>query len=132
MPSTVVHVAVGVILSPENNILIALRHRDSHQGGLWEFPGGKVEATESLECALARELDEELGIEVVKVSPMMAIHHDYPDKSVCLDVCWVESFRGEPVGLEGQVIRWVAAADLMNYSFPPANQAIVEAIQAAN
>ena len=129
--SNLVHVAVGVILSPENTILIALRHRDSHQGGLWEFPGGKVETGESVESALARELDEELGIEVVEVRPLMTINHDYPDKSVCLDVWWVEHFSGEPAGREGQLIRWVAVADLMNYTFPPANAAIVEAIQAS-
>lgn len=126
-----VHVAVGVILSPENKILIALRQPDSHQGGLWEFPGGKVETGESVEHALARELDEELGIEVGEVRPLMTINHDYLDKFVCLDVWWVECFSGEPEGREGQLIRWVAVADLMNYAFPPANQPIVEAIQAA-
>jgi 8-oxo-dGTP diphosphatase len=130
--SHLVHVAVGVILSPENKILIALRHPNSHQGGLWEFPGGKVEVGESVERALARELDEELGIELGEVRPLMTIKHDYPDKSVCLDVWWVERFSGEPEGREGQLIRWVSIADLMNYAFPPANAAIVEAIQASD
>ena len=125
------HVAVGVIIGPGNTILIALRHRDSHQGGLWEFPGGKVEVGESVERALDRELGEELGIAVDKVRPLMAINHDYPDKSVCLDVWWVERFSGEPEGREGQLIRWVKVDDLINYSFPQANQPIVEAIQAA-
>ena len=131
MSSNLVHVAVGVILSPENRILISLRHPDSHQGGLWEFPGGKVEADESVERAIARELNEELGITVSELRPLMVINHDYPDKSVCLDVWWVECFSGEPEGREGQLIRWVEAADLTNYIFPQANLPILEAIQAA-
>ena len=69
----VVHVAVGVILDAEKNILLTRRHDDLHQGGLWEFPGGKVEQGESLDTALARELHEELAIKPVKTSPLIEI-----------------------------------------------------------
>ena len=65
MRGDIVHVAVGIIIDDKNNILIALRHPDAHQGGLWEFPGGKLEQGETVQQALRRELSEELGIEAV-------------------------------------------------------------------
>jgi 8-oxo-dGTP diphosphatase len=124
----VVHVAVGVILDAEKNILLTRRHDHLHQGGLWEFPGGKVEQGESLDAALARELHEELAIKPVKTSPLIEIHHDYPDKSVFLDVHVVWEFRGEAQGVEGQPMAWVSAAELSDYDFPEANKPIVAAI----
>lgn len=124
-----VHVAVGVILDGARNILITRRARDSHQGGLWEFPGGKVEAGESLESALARELREELGIEIGPTRPLLAVRHDYGDKQVLLDVHVIREFSGEARGLEGQPLDWVAPADLARYPFPAANAPIVQAVQ---
>ena len=123
-----VHVAVGVILDVDRNILLTRRHDHMHQGGLWEFPGGKLEAGESLSVALARELQEELDITPVKTSPLIEIHHDYGDKSVFLDVHVVWEFSGEPRGLEGQPMAWVSAAQLSDYDFPAANKPIVAAI----
>lgn len=123
------HVAVGVILNTEQEILIALRPEHRHQGGLWEFPGGKVEADENVEQALDRELFEELGLRVTASRPLIEIRHDYTDKSVLLDVWWVDRFSGQPQGKEGQPIRWVAFNELDNYAFPQANKAIVAAIQ---
>ena len=123
-----VHVAVGVILDVDRNILLTRRHDHMHQGGLWEFPGGKLEAGESLSVALARELQEELDITPVKTSPLIEIHHDYGDKSVVLDVHVVWEFSGEPRGLEGQPMAWVSAAQLSHYEFPAANKPIVAAI----
>ena len=125
---TPVHVAVGVILDDNRRILLTRRADDSHQGGLWEFPGGKVEAGESLTTALHRELQEELGITPGKTEPLLEIHHDYADKSVLLDVHLVWDFAGEPQGLEGQPMAWVEAADLSRYEFPAANLPIVEAV----
>ncbi|MFT5577842.1 MAG: 8-oxo-dGTP diphosphatase [Paraglaciecola psychrophila] len=124
-----IHVAVGVIIDSADNILIALRPAQLHQGGLWEFPGGKVEAGETVESALARELLEELAISVSSCQPLIKIAHDYVDKSVLLDVWWVRGFSGEPRGAEGQPIEWVGAEQLGDYRFPEANIAIVEAIQ---
>lgn len=123
-----VHVVAAVIESGED-ILIARRPDHVHQGGKWEFPGGKVEPNESLETALARELHEELGIHVVAAQPLIAIAHDYPDKQVLLDVWRVTEFTGDPVGREGQQVQWVARADLRQYEFPAANVPIVAAVQ---
>jgi 8-oxo-dGTP diphosphatase len=123
-----VHVAVGVIRNQQQQILLALRPDDVHQGGLWEFPGGKVEPAETIQQALARELEEELGITPTQVQPLIEIHHDYPDKSVFLDVWWVDAFSGEPEGREGQPVRWVPIDELPAYDFPEANQPIVAAI----
>lgn len=125
-----VHVAVGVIRDAQGNILIARRHADSHQGGLWEFPGGKLEGGESVVQALRRELQEELAIHMHSASALLQIKHDYADKSVLLDVWLVENFTGSAEGREGQPLRWVDSRSLSNFSFPAANQAIVDACQA--
>ncbi len=123
-----VHVAVGVILKA-GKILIAKRALEAHQGGLWEFPGGKVEAGESVQEALTRELQEELSIEPTELEPLMEIHHEYSDKTVWLDIWLVSQFHGEPAGLEGQPIQWVAVEQLDQYEFPKANQPIIERLQ---
>ena len=123
-----VHVAVGVITSPDRRVLIARRPEHIHQGGLWEFPGGKVEGGESLHSALARELAEELGIVIGPIEPLLEVRHDYGDKSVFLDVWLVREYRGRPRGLEGQPLRWVAPGELADFDFPEANRPIVEAI----
>lgn len=123
-----VHVAVGVISNDQNQILIALRPDHVHQGGLWEFPGGKVESGETVQEALVRELAEELAIEATSFRALIDIEHDYVDKSVCLDVWWVDTFNGQPIGQEGQPVRWVAIENLSEYQFPEANQPIVDAI----
>ena len=122
-----IHVAAAVIRDAAGKILIARRADTQHQGGLWEFPGGKVEADESVETALARELHEELGIVVGVARPLIKVRHDYPDKQVLLDVWEVSTFTGEPHGAEGQPLAWVTARDLTSYEFPAANQPIVAA-----
>lgn len=137
MPSTeakaLLRVAVGVVCDEQNRILIARRAAHRHQGGLWEFPGGKIEDGETLVQALSRELHEELGIDVLPdaCQPLMVVEHDYGDKAVRLEVCWVRAFTGVATGKEGQPLRWVAAVELDDYAFPAANVAIVKAIQAA-
>ncbi len=124
-----IHVAVGVITDIKQRILIAKRPRHVHQGGLWEFPGGKLEAGETVQQALHRELYEELGIKTKCCEPLITIQHHYPDKSVVLDVWTIASFTGHATGCEGQDIRWVNQAELSNYTFPAANVPIVKAIQ---
>lgn len=124
-----VHVAVGVIVNAEGQILIAKRPDNTHQGGLWEFPGGKVEPGETLLAALDRELFEELDIRVEATSPVIEIIHDYPDKQVHLDVHRVEVWTGNPVGKEGQPTRWVSSKQLSDFQFPAANYPIVNALQ---
>ncbi|MCQ1775516.1 8-oxo-dGTP diphosphatase MutT, partial [Neorhizobium galegae] len=122
-----VHVAAAVIRGVDGRILLARRADTQHQGGLWEFPGGKVEADESVATALSRELQEELGIQVTAARPLIKVQHDYPDKQVLLDVWEVSAFTGEPHGAEGQPLEWVAQRDLPNYEFPAANAPIVAA-----
>jgi len=121
-------VAVGVVLDPRRRVLITRRAADSHQGGLWEFPGGKVEQGESLPLALARELREELGIEIGRTSPLLEVRHDYGDKQVRLGVHVIWEFRGQARGLEGQPLAWVEPGALGDYRFPAANVPIIGAI----
>ncbi|NOQ34484.1 MAG: Nudix family hydrolase [Methylococcaceae bacterium] len=123
------HVAVGVIKNSENRILIAKRADKAHQGGLWEFSGGKVEADENVFEALKRELAEELAITINSANPLIQIRHHYQDLSVLLDVWEVTDFTGTAHGKEGQPIKWVALENLADYQFPAANKAIIKAAQ---
>lgn len=125
---TPVQVAVGVLLR-NNYCLLSKRAFDAHQGGLWEFPGGKVEALESVEQALQRELQEELGVVVKSSTPLISIEHSYTDKTVVLQTHLVEEFSGEPEGREQQPLQWVAINELDKFEFPEANAAIVKALQ---
>lgn len=130
MPSTAVepdriHVAVGVISGDDGRILIARRPSHLHAGGLWEFPGGKVEAGETVTQALERELREELDIRVTIQQPLLTIAHDYPEKKVLLDIWQVEHCGGQPRGQQGQVLEWVTPQQLSQFDFPEANQRIV-------
>jgi len=122
-----VHVVAGVIRGPDGKVLIAKRPLDKHQGGLWEFPGGKVEAGETAEVALVRELAEELGIVATLSRPLIQVSHDYPDKQILLEVRDVLAFIGEPHGAEGQPLAWVEPQDLPDYRFPAANKPIITA-----
>ena len=119
-----IHVAVAVIVR-QQQLLIALRKPDQHLGGLWEFPGGKVELDETVLNALVREIDEELGIHIEDSQAFLKFEHDYPDKEVLLDVHWVEQFNGEPVGKEGQKIKWCHVADLDQHAFPDGSLPII-------
>lgn len=123
-----VHVAVAVIRNPLNEILIAKRADHLHQGGLWEFPGGKVEAGENTFMALHRELQEELGISIQTSTPLITIQHQYPDKDVFLDVHEVDQFDGTATGIEGQPVKWVPVDRLQEFSFPLANKSILNRI----
>lgn len=123
--NSTVHVAVGVLFNDNHEVLIALRPAESHQGGLWEFPGGKVEEGESVEYALNREFKEELGISVQACTPLIQIRHEYSDKLVMLDVWSIEKFSGIPQGREGQAIEWRALSKLRAVDFPKANERII-------
>ncbi len=120
-------VVVGVIKNALGQVLISLRHDGLHQGGLWEFPGGKVELGESDQQALVRELKEELSINVHSACPLITINHRYPDQSVQLRVYTVADFSGEAQGLEKQEIKWVNVDKLSDYDFPAANLPIITA-----
>lgn len=123
-----IHV-VAAVIERGDEILIARRPDHVHQGGKWEFPGGKLEAGESAADGVVREIREELGVTVTAQQPLIRISHDYPDKQVLLDVWRVTAFEGQPAGMEGQDVRWVARADLRHFDFPAANVPIVAAVQ---
>lgn len=121
-----VTVAVGILIDDAGRVLVTRRAPDAHQGGLWEFPGGKVEADETLLEALTRELREELGVSVEAAEALMVLEHDYGDKQVRLDVHRVTRWSGEPRGLEGQPLAWQRLEQLRNWTFPAANRPILE------
>ncbi|NJD06838.1 MAG: Nudix family hydrolase [Methylococcaceae bacterium] len=123
------HVAAGVVVNGDGEVLIARRDESLHQGGLWEFPGGKIEPGETVEQALRRELEEEVAITLERSGPLLRIHHAYPDRDVTLDVLRVEEFSGTPRGMQGQPVCWVPPGDLAKFEFPAANRAIVTAAQ---
>ena len=129
------HVAVAVVRNVHNDILIAKRPNHLHQGGLWEFPGGKREKGESIQQALIRELEEEIGITLHPECPLIEIRHDYGDKKVKLDVwrCSIDTEQAQQsaqrgIGNEGQVVRWVSLDKLSSYAFPEANKPILSAL----
>ncbi len=126
-----IEVAVAVMLSEEQKVLTSWRQPHQHQGGLWEFPGGKREAEETMLEALKREVHEELGVKVEQAEPFVRIDHDYGDKQVSLDVWLVSRFSGEPSGREGQPLRWQRVEELQAEEFPAANLAIIEALKQA-
>ena len=123
-----VHVAAAAIFDDRGRVLVSRRPAHVHQGDLWEFPGGKLEAGESAERALRRELYEELGIRVQAARPLIRVSHDYHDKPVLLDVWRVDNFTGTAVGCEGQAIEWVNIGALGDYRFPAANTPIIKAV----
>lgn len=125
---TIVHVAVGVIVDQQGRVLITRRPHHVHQGGLWEFPGGKVEAGETVLDALDRELHEELDIHPAGATQLLRVPHDYGDKRVLLDVWRLHGFTGTPHGREEQPLRWVPVGELPRYQFPAANRPIVNAV----
>lgn len=129
MSDAPVHVMVAVILNHREEVLVALRKPHSHQGGLWEFPGGKREPGEPRLQALHREINEETGLRLLASHPLCRIEHRYADKHVLLDVHLVSRHAGEPAGREGQRIEWRARQDLLAADFPVANKRIVQLLR---
>ncbi len=123
-----VKVAAAVILNEQQHIFLAKRPQGVHQGGKWELPGGKLEQDESALQALKRELFEELGIEVNDAESFLQISHQYPDKSVILNVFIVSDYSGRPWGKEGQLTMWANSDEIQQLDFPAANAEIVEQI----
>ncbi|HEU5443633.1 MAG TPA: 8-oxo-dGTP diphosphatase MutT [Steroidobacteraceae bacterium] len=116
-------VVAAALVDATGRVLIAERPAGKHMAGRWEFPGGKVAPGESEEAALARELEEELGVAVIDARPMMRLTHRYPDREVELSMWVVERYRGEPRALDGQRLKWVqrrhlAAEDILEADRP--------------
>lgn len=118
-------VVAAVIRDAQNRILLAQRLEGSHMGGLWEFPGGKVEAGESPEAALRRELREELGVSSVIGDPITFAVHEEPGMNILLLFYSVSVGDQNPVASEGQEIAWVARRELGSHPMPPADAELV-------
>ena len=113
--------AVGILLKPNGDILLAQRPPGKPYAGYWEFPGGKVEPGEAILAALKREFMEELGIEIVEAEAWCGVEHVYAHAHVRLHFYFCQRWRGMPKSLEGQTFAWqgsVAVAPLLPASIP--------------
>ena len=128
MTAPMIEVVAGVITDARGRILLSRRTPSQDLAGLWEFPGGKREAGETPEQALARELEEELGIQAVIGAHVITVPQAYPHKRLSLDVRHVTRWQGTPKGREGQALTWVAPGSLSRYSMPPADLPVVAAL----
>lgn len=122
-------VAVGVLQDKTGAVLITQRSLKRHQGGRWEFPGGKVEPGESVLDGLARELNEELGITIGQTQPLIRIPFEYPECRVTLAVIRVQEWQGQAHGRENQPLRWCPISELDVQAFPAANSPIITALK---
>jgi len=127
-----VEVVAAIVVDSQQRILMAQRAGWQHQGGKWEFPGGKIEAGETHLQALSRELKEEVDLQIDQHACELfeAVHHDYSDKKVSLYFYIVSAFVGTAKGLEGQPVTWVDAQSLPQMTIPDANQGIADALLA--
>ncbi|MCH7830512.1 MAG: 8-oxo-dGTP diphosphatase MutT [Proteobacteria bacterium] len=123
------NVAAGILRDSAGRILIAERLGDGPFHGMWEFPGGKIAAGETASQALSRELAEELGIQVIACSSFMNLRHEYDDRVVSIEFFVVSEWRGDPVGREGQALRWVSAELLNADELLPADVPVVAALR---
>lgn len=121
-----VEVVVGLIDDGAGRWLVNCRPAGTPLAGFWEFPGGKRQAGESPLAALQRELDEELGINVLTAERVLELVHDYPDKRVRLDVWQVLKYRGALTAREGQPLRWVTESELRALPLLEADGPIVD------
>lgn len=126
----VIDVSAGLIFRC-GKLLITRRHDDVHLGGLWEFPGGKREPGESFEQCLARELHEELGVEVSVGALFETVTHAYPERTVYLQFHLCDLRAGEPQPLGCAALRWVNRSELDDYAFPAADAGLLEKLRAA-
>ncbi|MGL5965793.1 MAG: 8-oxo-dGTP diphosphatase MutT [Kluyvera sp.] len=122
----ILQISVGIIRNKQGEIYITQRAADAHMAHKWEFPGGKIEAGESPEQAVIRELQEEVGITVTSLQPFDKLEYQFPDRQITLWFWLVDGWEGEPWGKEGQPGRWVAQRELVAEEFPPANAPVIE------
>ena len=123
------NVAAGILCDADGRILIAERVGGGPFQGLWEFPGGKIGNDETATEALSRELAEELGIEITTCASFMNLRHEYDDRIVTIEFFIVSHWNSEPVGREGQALRWVPREQLDATELLPADVPVVEALK---
>src|SRR5881398_1605337 len=123
----IVLVAAVALIDPDGRVLLAQRPEGKHLAGLWEFPGGKVHPGETPEAALIRELDEELGIDVVAscLAPFTFASHAYPEFHLLMPLYVCRKWSGIVMAREGQQLKWVRPAQLADYPMPPADKPLV-------
>jgi A/G-specific adenine glycosylase len=121
-------IGIGVVINAAGEVLIDQRLEEGLLGGMWEFPGGKQEPGESIEACVARELMEELGIEVSVEDALTTVDHAYSHKKLQFVVHLCRWISGEPQPLASQQVRWVRPEQLKDYPFPAANARIIEAL----
>ena len=125
----VIRVVAAALYDAQGRVLLAERPAGKHMAGRWEFPGGKIEPGESERQALARELHEELGIEVSDAHRVLVLRHDYAERRVEISMWVVERYAGEPRGLDGQRLKWVAPERLPDEDVLEADRPFIEALQ---
>jgi len=127
----IVIVAACALLDPEGAVLIAKRPEGRPLAGLWEFPGGKIEAGEEPEEALIREIHEELGIDIAKsdLTPLIFASHAYPDFHLLMPVYLCRRWQGSVASREGQELLWVKPDALHRYDMPPADEPLKIALR---
>ncbi|MFB2594644.1 (deoxy)nucleoside triphosphate pyrophosphohydrolase [Paracoccus sp. p4-l81] len=120
-------VTAVALIDPDGRVLLAQRPEGKSLAGLWEFPGGKVEPSETPEAALIRELHEELGIETWSscLAPLTFASHGYDDFHLLMPLFVCRKWGGIPSPREGQKLAWVKPGDLARYPMPPADLPLI-------
>ena len=123
-------VVAAALVDADGRVLVAQRPEGRALAGLWEFPGGKVEADERPEAALIRELREEVGIAVEEacLSPLTFASHSYPDMHLLMPLFICRRWAGVPAGREAQALKWVRPAALRTLAMPPADAPLIPAL----
>ncbi|MEX2524695.1 MAG: Nudix family hydrolase [Gammaproteobacteria bacterium] len=123
-------VLLGIVLSKDRmQVLLTMRPNNVHQGGRWEFPGGKKKNNELSEEALIREMKEEINIDVINYRRIKRFNYDYPGKNLDIDARIIEEWSGDIRSLEGREIKWIDIKELGKVNFPPANRDIIKVLQ---
>lgn len=121
-------IGVAVIFNSQGEILIDRRLKKGLMGGLWEFPGGKIEPNETVEDCIKREVLEELGVDIEVGDRLITIDHNYQEFSVTLIVHQCRYLSGEPRAIECEEVRWVKRDTIDRFTFPEANIQIIKAL----
>ncbi len=124
-------VSAVALIDADGRVLLAQRPEGKSMAGLWEFPGGKVEAGETPEVALIRELQEELGVDTWQscLAPLTFASHSYEDFHLLMPLFACRKWQGTPIGQEGQALKWVRVKDLRNYPMPPADVPLIAVLR---